>query len=391
MSASDIAAWADRVAAGDRRALARALTEVENRGPAAPALLAALRDRRKPTLTAGVTGAPGVGKSTLVDILAERFAASGDRVAVLAVDPSSPFTGGALLGDRVRMSGRDEDARVYIRSMAARGALGGLAAAVEDALAVLSAAGFDAVLIETVGVGQAEVDVARLASPVVLVVTPGLGDGVQALKAGVMEIADVFVINKADIPGADRAENEIRAALEIRAPADGPPPAVLRTVASTGEGLSALVDAIDSWAPRALGARPPSAPAPRIDHIGVAVDSIDQALELWSNALGVRPGERIRVEHEGVEVAILPFGESRVELLEAEPGSAVARFLEKRGEGLHHIALRVADFEAVVAALRERGARLLSDEPGVGAEGYRYVFLHPESANGVLLELIADD
>lgn len=437
MPSSDIRAWAERVASGDRRALARALTEIENRGPSARTLLAELYRRGGQTAKVGVTGAPGVGKSTLVNGLAARFSEKGKTVAVLAVDPTSPFTGGAVLGDRVRMAAHDEGSQVYIRSMAARGALGGLAAATEDALTALSAAGFDLVLVETVGVGQAEVDVARLASPTLLVLTPGMGDGVQALKAGVMEIADIFVINKADLPGADRAETEIRAALELRDPSNGEPPAILRVCASTGDGLDLLFDAVDAFAPphrdaeaywrerlaadlrdglveslnlndrlRAAAARVAAgAENPydaverllrveetgvRIDHIGIAVHSIEDALKLWSEALGVPPGKRIRVDREGVEVAMLPYGDSRIELLQPDPGSAVARFLEKRGEGLHHIALRVDDLDSAAAALRAQNVRLINEEPGVGAEGYRYVFLHPKSANGVLLELTAD-
>ena len=433
--------WADRLAAGDRKALARALSEIENRGPSAPHLLPALFDRAtKQALRVGFTGAPGAGKSTLVDAVAARLAADGRKVAILAVDPTSPFTGGAILGDRVRMSARHdrtvEGNNVFIRSMAARGSLGGLAPAAEDLMVAFEAAGYDVLLIETVGVGQAEVDVVRLTAPTVLVLTPGLGDEVQALKAGIMEIADIFVLNKADQPGVERAEAQMKAALDLRPPDAGPRPPIIRTSATAGEGLDALVAALSDapvhtrdtahyWRERlradlrrglaeaagvdallnaaadevAAGRRNPYSavadllrtPA-QLDHIGVAVRSIDDALRLWSEALGVRAGERIQVEHEGVEVAMVPLGGPRVELLEPlSPDSVIGRFLEKRGEGLHHIAVRVEDLDRAVSAVKQRGLRLIHDEPRRGAEGYRYVFLHPKAANGVLLELIAGD
>jgi len=199
----EIARWAERVRAGESRALARALSEVENRGPAADGLLRALFPGSRQAWRVGVTGAPGAGKSTLVGALAERWAEAGRAPAVVAIDPNTPFTGGALRGDRVRMPARDG---LFVRSMSARGALGGLAPAAADVLTVLAAAGRDPLLIETVGVGQAEVDVMHVAEATALVLTPAAGDDVQALKAGVLEIADVFVINKADLPGAEQLD-----------------------------------------------------------------------------------------------------------------------------------------------------------------------------------------
>jgi LAO/AO transport system kinase len=187
------------------------LSEVENRGPRSQDLLRALFPFSGKAQRLGVTGAPGAGKSTLVSRLCTYLRLGGHRVAIIAVDPTSPFSGGSILGDRVRMQSHYSDDSVFIRSMAARGSLGGLAPATADVMLVLEAAGFSHILIETVGVGQAEVEVARLASVVTVVLTPAAGDDVQALKAGIMEIADVFVINKADLPGADRLESEVEA------------------------------------------------------------------------------------------------------------------------------------------------------------------------------------
>ncbi len=229
---------------------------VEGRAEHADALLAALYEQRKAAWRIGVTGPPGSGKSTLVAALIGALRQRGERVAVLAVDPTSPFTGGAILADRVRMLDHAEDEHVYVRSMASRGSLGGLAPAAADALTVLEAAAFDVILIETVGVGQAEVDVASLADCVALVLAPGAGDDMQAMKAGVMEIAGAYVLNKADAAGADLLEQHLRALLSLRSADAGPAPPILRTVATRGEGAAELLDGL-----REL---PVSADAPRL-------------------------------------------------------------------------------------------------------------------------------
>ena len=236
-----------RFQAGDERALARAITLVESGNTRAEELLAALRGLNKRAVVIGMTGAPGAGKSTLTDQLIQVCRSKLERVAVLAIDPSSPFSGGAILGDRIRMGRHYQDRGVFVRSMATRGALGGLARATVGVLSILEAFGFDRVFLETVGVGQSEIDIARVADHTVLVLTPAGGDAVQAFKAGIMEIADVFAINKADIPGADRTEREIKAALEFN-PHDehswwAP---VVQTVASTGQGVLELLNAIDT-------------------------------------------------------------------------------------------------------------------------------------------------
>ena len=234
---------AERISAGDERALARGLSAVENRLPGADEILAELHNAPGRAMRVGITGAPGAGKSTLVDCIVDRLRQAGSTVAILAVDPSSPFTGGAILGDRVRMLRHHEDPGVFIRSMASRGQLGGLAPAVGDALTLLEASGRDAVLIETAGVGQSEVDVVQVADAVAVVLTPTLGDGIQAAKAGIMEIADLFVINKVDQPGAAELEREILTSISLIPPGQPRPP-VLRTVANRCEGITELVRAL---------------------------------------------------------------------------------------------------------------------------------------------------
>lgn len=238
------AALAEGVLAGDRRALARALSHVESGGEMGRALLAALYPHGGRAHIIGFTGSPGTGKSTLVSAFTTVLRGRGQRVAVLAVDPSSPFSGGAVLGDRIRMGEHAGDTGVFIRSMASRGALGGLARATTDAIALMDAAGYDAVLVETVGAGQSEVEIVREAQSIVVVEVPGLGDEVQAIKAGLLEIADVFAVNKADHPQATRTFNALRMMLDIANYHYDWKPPIVKTVATTGEGVEALVDAV---------------------------------------------------------------------------------------------------------------------------------------------------
>ena len=277
---SDAAARATKLAdaalAGDRRALARLLTAVENRTPVAEAALRSLYPRAGRAHLVGITGPPGAGKSTLVAAMIGQLRSAGRSVAVIAVDPSSPITGGALLGDRVRMQAYASDADVFIRSMAARGHAGGLASATGAAASVLDAAGFDLIFIETVGTGQSEVEVAAAADTTVVLEAPEMGDEVQAIKAGLLEVADLVVVNKGDRPGAQRTAAQLRAMLVAvpRAGRDGregrtaadpddrprpKQPDVLVTTASSGEGVPALLSALDRH--RATSAGGPSTPA----------------------------------------------------------------------------------------------------------------------------------
>ncbi len=235
------------VLGGDFRSVARLITLVENGGSESSSFLRELFPHTGRCFTIGVTGSPGSGKSTLVDCLAGNYRGSGLKVGIIAVDPTSPFSGGAILGDRIRMQSRSLDAGTFIRSMATRGHLGGLSRATADALIVLDAAGFDVVLVETVGVGQDEVEVARAAQATLVLVVPGMGDDIQVMKAGIMEIGDVFVINKADHAGADRVESEIRALVSISTRSDGWKPDVVRTVASEGLGIGSCASAIERF------------------------------------------------------------------------------------------------------------------------------------------------
>jgi LAO/AO transport system kinase len=231
---------AQKILDGDLRALARAATWIEDRGPEAELLLRELFPHTGRALILGVTGPPGAGKSTLCDQLARLLRREGKTVGVIAVDPSSPYSGGAVLGDRIRMQEHHADPGVFIRSMATRGWLGGLARATTEMTMLLDAAGRDVVLVETVGVGQDEVEIARLAHVTLLVLTPGAGDDVQTLKAGIMEIAQVFVINKSDLPGADKLEREIHAAMGL---AHGPDVEIVHTVALEGTGVANVLAA----------------------------------------------------------------------------------------------------------------------------------------------------
>ena len=237
----------DELATGGRRPLARLLTRIENADPSVRELLPTLFAAGRGAHVVGITGPPGSGKSTLVNALIGEWRRRGRRVGILAVDPSSPYTRGAILGDRIRMMEHAADRDVFMRSMASRGELGGLAATTWIAAAALDAAGYDPVLIETVGAGQSEVEVARLAETTVVVEVPEMGDEVQAIKAGLLEVADVIAVNKGDRPGADRAARQLRAMLSTAGGrvARTPPP-VLMTTATTGEGVAALADAIDA-------------------------------------------------------------------------------------------------------------------------------------------------
>jgi LAO/AO transport system kinase len=442
VSVSDaVRALADRVIARDPRAVARAISIVENELPAAADLVGRLHPHTGRAYLVGVTGPPGAGKSTLVDALIARFRATGVTVGVLAVDPTSPYTGGAILGDRVRMQAHAEDAGVFIRSMATRGHLGGLARTSTEAASLLDAAGFDIVIIETVGVGQDEVDIVRTADVSIVTLVPGAGDEVQALKAGIMEIADIFVVNKADREGADRTAASIDAMLTLdHWPAGRWRPPVLRTVATTGAGVPELVETIGRFraeSTAALGARRRSRAEWRLreilgrrfmqhveqdvladgefdrlleriasreidpygaadlvmekasgvlDHVGIAVPDASRYIALLDRLFGLKTGAPEDVGPH--RVRFVETGGTTLELIEpGAPDSAIAKFLEKRGAGLHHLCLLVDDLDAALAALKAKGVRLIDDVPRAGAHGSRIAFLHPRSAEGLLIEL----
>jgi len=265
----EISRWVERIRSGEPRALARAISLVEDRRPEAQTLLRALFPYSGKARIIGMTGSPGAGKSTLVDQLAKHYRGQGDTshavaptpgaarvgqptLGIIAVDPTSPFSGGAILGDRIRMLSHHGDSGIYIRSMATRGALGGLAATTADVATVLDASGRDLLLIETVGVGQDEIDIVRLADITVVILVPGMGDDVQSIKAGIMEIADIFVINKSDREGAERVEREIRAMQSIAVRSndqrtDEWSPPIVKTVATEGKGTAELAEAIAAY------------------------------------------------------------------------------------------------------------------------------------------------
>jgi GTPase len=239
--------WAEQVRAGDVRAMSRAITAIENHQPEAEELLRLLFPYTGSAYITGITGAPGTGKSTLADRLAAHYRKQQEQVGVIAVDPTSPYSGGAILGDRIRMQGHAGDSGMFIRSMATRGVLGGLARATAEVALLLDAAGKRQVLIETVGVGQDETDIVRLADCVLVVMVPGLGDDIQGMKAGLMEIGDIFVLNKADRQGADRLEQELLAMLSMVMPRDGWNPRVVRTVATENKGMDTLAGMIGEF------------------------------------------------------------------------------------------------------------------------------------------------
>jgi len=437
---------AERIAAGDFLALARAISMVEDGLPEGEAILAALFPRTGRADVIGITGPPGAGKSTLANRLVTHDRAAGRKVGVVAVDPSSAFSGGAILGDRIRMHEHTLDTGVFIRSMASRGRFGGLSRATRDAVDLMDAAGCDPVLIETVGVGQDEVDVVRAADTVLVVLTPGQGDDIQAIKAGLLEIADIFVINKADHAGADRLAGDLEGMLSLGEARPWRPP-IVKTTAHDGGGLEMLVatmvrhrswlDSGDARAARrregmrarlldilreralapilsggpggadlsAWGARlearsidPYGAASallergadsgPTLDHVGVAVRGLDERLVMWRDLLGLPLTGIEEVPGEGVRVAFLPAGRTRVELVEPiGDDSPMARQIERRGEGLHHLCFEVADLDAALQRLQSAGVAVVGEPGRAGAEGARVAFLHPRGTGGVLIEL----
>jgi GTPase len=269
--------WAEQIRAGDIRAVSRAITAIEDQDPQAEDLLRRIFPETGRSFVIGVTGAPGTGKSTLVDRLAAFHRGRGNRVGIIAVDPTSPYSGGAILGDRIRMQGHAGDSGIFIRSMATRGFLGGLARTTGDVALVLDAAGKQYVLIETVGVGQDEVDIVRLADCTVVLLVPGMGDDVQNMKAGLMEIADLFVLNKSDREGVERLETELQAMLQLAPERDGWKPQIVRTVATENKGVEELTSAIAQYR----------------EHFGNSPELQERKIEHWRRRLLALAGEDV--------------------------------------------------------------------------------------------------
>jgi LAO/AO transport system kinase len=294
-----VSEWAEKVRGGEVRAISRAITAIENHTPEVEELLRQLFPHTGQAYLTGITGAPGTGKSTLVDRLAAYHRQKQDQVGVIAVDPTSPYSGGAILGDRIRMQGHASDNGIFIRSMATRGFLGGLARSTAEVALLLDAAGKRQVLIETVGVGQDEIDIVRLADCVLVVLVPGLGDDIQNMKAGLMEIGDIFVLNKADREGADRLEEQLHAMLSLVMPRDGWHPPVLRTVATESKGIGPLAETVEKFRKHfeASGQR-------RLKHIQHWQNRLIEMLEsrLLEKVLGGKAGEE-RLHRLAEEVA----------------------------------------------------------------------------------------
>ena len=343
--------WARKIADGDTRALARAATGVENRDPRALEVLRELRPRAGRAVVIGITGPPGAGKSTLVDGMARELRRQGHTVGILAVDPSSRRTGGAILGDRIRMLGHHADAGIFIRSMATRGSLGGLAQATGDMAALLDAAGKDFVIIETVGAGQSEIEIAGVAQVTVVVLVPGMGDDVQAIKAGIMEIADIFVINKSDQPGAARMEREIQGALSLAE--DGHPPPIVRTVATEGTGIPELLQAIASS---------PGPPVPRPAHSPTKYMSPIQIGVIGGSGLYSMPGFEAQEE----VVVETPFGKPSDNIVAGKLAGHQVAFLARHGRG-HRLSPSELNYRANIYAMKSLGVERIISLSAVGS------------------------
>ena len=385
--------YVEKILAGDRRAIAGAISAVENRDPSSVPLLRALFPRAGRAQVVGLTGSPGAGKSTLVEKLALEYRRRGARVGILAVDPTSPFSGGAILGDRIRMQGLANDPEVYIRSMATRGQLGGLAPTTQDAVTILDAAGCENVLVETVGVGQDEVEIARLADVTVLLLVPGLGDDIQTFKAGVMEIADVYVINKADRPGAERVEQEVAAMLSLTSRPDGWRPPIVKTVATTGQGVSDLVEALDQF--QAHGEKSEATERRRKEHWrsrllellrqtlferAMAAPLVDGSLDRQVAALLSRQRDPHQVVEEIID-ALLP----------AHSNSARAFALPGGRAKVHHLGIAVESLARAVPIFQKVIGKAPDGEENVAEQKARVAVFCLGDVRLELLESTADD
>ena len=356
--------WARKIAEGDVRALARAATGIENRDPRALEVLRELAPRAGHAAVIGITGPPGAGKSTLVDAMARELRRQGRTAGIVAVDPSSRRTGGAILGDRIRMLEHHADPGIFIRSMATRGSAGGLAQATAGMALLLDAAGRDCVIIETVGVGQDEVEIAGVAQVTVVVLVPGMGDDVQAIKAGIMEIADVFAINKSDQPGADRMEREIQGMLGLVT--GGPKPPIIRTIATDGTGVRELLDAVeqtrrrgDATAAIASPARP-LAPSPAHSHGGHNLKA--EIGIIGGSGLYSMPGFEA---HEEVVVET-PFGSPSDNYVVGTLAGHLVAFLARHGRG-HRLSPSELNYRANIYGMKSLGVERIVSLSAVGS------------------------
>ena len=345
--------WARKIRKGDARALARAATAVENGAPEARDLLAALAPYSGHARIIGITGPPGAGKSTLVDALARSIRARGETVAVIAVDPSSRASGGAILGDRIRMQDHHADPGVFIRSMATRGQMGGLARATAEMARLMDAAGRDWVLLETVGVGQDEIEIASVADTTVVMLIPGMGDDVQALKAGILEIADVFVVNKADRPGADTVEQELETMLDLAGGGRRPP--VIRTVATQGMGISELLDRAERHAQTA---------ARREASISVRRAEFESGNRNHRRQRASTPCPEFEAQEEiSIET---PFGRPSDNYVVGRLGGKQVAFLARHGRG-HRISPSELNFRANIYGMKSLGVERIVSLSAVGS------------------------
>jgi len=435
---------------GNPKAMARAISMIEDRDDYAQEILKRIFHYSGRSLVIGITGAPGSGKSTLVDQLVNIFKHKQKKVGIIAVDPTSPFSGGAILGDRIRMMRHSRDKDVFIRSMATRGHLGGLSKASSEAITVLEAGGKDLILVETVGVGQDEVEVVKLADMILVILTPGTGDDIQAFKAGIMEIADIFVLNKADSPETEKVERQLKAMLDLGLNKKEIPP-IIKTVATTGQNVDSLVEQIESFAvnqkeelkiarkkrlilwmlrdiirekidqlinqnikesefndyvnqiykremdPYTLSEDlirnlKDSSMTEKIHHIGIAVNDLKKSLNQWKKYFSLKNEEIEEIKERGVRVATLGFDkEPLIELLEAVgENSTIKKFIENNGEGIHHICFKTDNLDQKVKELKKKGIRFVQADAVSGAGGSRIIFIHPSHLNGVLIELKED-
>jgi len=343
--------WARKIAEGDARALARAATGIENRDPRALEVLRELQPRAGRAVVVGITGPPGAGKSTLVDAMARELRRQGRTAGIIAVDPSSRRTGGAILGDRIRMLDHYADAGIFIRSMATRGTTGGLAQATADMATLLDAAGKDFVIVETVGVGQDEVEIAGLAQVTVVVLVPGMGDDIQAIKAGIMEIADVFVINKSDQPGAERTEREIQGMLSLAQGGNKPP--IIRTIATDGTGVPELLQSVGSPARRL-------APSPTHFQGGHQLQA--QIGIIGGSGLYSMPGFAAQEE----VVVETPFGAPSDNLVVGKLAGHSVAFLARHGRG-HRITPSEINYRANIYAMKSLEVERIVSLSAVGS------------------------